>query len=281
MTSRKVPIKLFWSGGRSGSVNYGDDLTSVLIPRLFGYQVSYAGPSTADLCGADSILHRVSRRIAFRWATRMGKPIFIWGSGVIKDKPVQPMRLMLFGAIRGPVSQKMTSLSSFVPHGDPGLLAPMLVPHAQAKDISFGIIPHIRDQGHPDVKRLLEGFPNSKVIDLSARDVVETTKVIQRCEYVLSSSLHGLIVADAFRIPNIRLSLSNRIVGGNIKYDDYSQSVGRGLSFPSFQASELLESNLMEHFSVAANEIIEKRQVELLRVLSEWLATRQLVRAYH
>ena len=46
-------------------------------------------------------------------------------------------------------------------------------------------------------------------------------KKIAECETVISSSLHGLIAADSFGIPNLQMVLSNNIVGGLFKYNDY------------------------------------------------------------
>lgn len=41
------------------------------------------------------------------------------------------------------------------------------------------------------------------------------------CKCILSSSLHGLIFADALGIPNRRIVLSDEIIGGDLKFDDY------------------------------------------------------------
>ena len=43
---------------------------------------------------------------------------------------------------------------------------------------------------------------------------------------ILSSSLHGLVAADSFGIPNIRMVCSDRIYGGDFKYDDYYSAFG-------------------------------------------------------
>ena len=47
------------------------------------------------------------------------------------------------------------------------------------------------------------------------------------CERILSSSLHGLIVSDAYQIPSCWIELTGKISGGYFKYYDYASSVNR------------------------------------------------------
>ena len=44
---------------------------------------------------------------------------------------------------------------------------------------------------------------------------------IAQCRCVLSSSLHGLIAADSFHIPNLHIVFSDRPLGDGYKFDDY------------------------------------------------------------
>lgn len=94
------------------------------------------------------------------------------------------------------------------------------------KKYNIGIIPHFKEQDHPLVKKLHDYYDNSIVIDLTEppKTVVET---IGSCEYILSSSLHGLIVADSFHIPNMHIlfyPMGERILGDGYKYADYYSS---------------------------------------------------------
>jgi hypothetical protein len=49
---------------------------------------------------------------------------------------------------------------------------------------------------------------------------------IAGCDFVLSSSLHGLVVADSFGIPNAWLRVSDRQRGEGFKYRDYYAAFG-------------------------------------------------------
>jgi pyruvyltransferase len=52
------------------------------------------------------------------------------------------------------------------------------------------------------------------------------------CDYILSSSLHGLILADAYNVPNLWIKISDRIIGGNFKYQDYYSTTNSGEQEP-------------------------------------------------
>jgi autotransporter strand-loop-strand O-heptosyltransferase len=65
-----------------------------------------------------------------------------------------------------------------------------------------------------------------KIINITS-DVYEFINQVLECEFILSSSLHGLIVADAYGIPNHRVEISSLIHGGDFKYLDYYASVSR------------------------------------------------------
>ena len=87
----------------------------------------------------------------------------------------------------------------------------------------IGIVPH-----YHDYKKAVELFQNEsdiKVIDLLTMDVEETTKEILSCENIISSSLHGLIVAHAYKIPALWVEFSDKIFGNGIKYRDYFESL--------------------------------------------------------
>jgi len=56
--------------------------------------------------------------------------------------------------------------------------------------------------------------------------VADVVAEISKCEAVLSSSLHGLVVADSFGIPNRRAVASDLLTGGDYKFRDYYSAFG-------------------------------------------------------
>lgn len=52
------------------------------------------------------------------------------------------------------------------------------------------------------------------------------------CNTILSSSLHGIIIADAYEIPNAWISLDENHPDNNFKFKDYYLSVGKDRTQP-------------------------------------------------
>ena len=84
----------------------------------------------------------------------------------------------------------------------------------------IGIVPHICDLSDPACRQLADSYPNSILINVKDEPLA-VVKQIAQCRTVLSSSLHGLIVADSFHIPNRHLVFSDRPLGDGYKFDDY------------------------------------------------------------
>jgi hypothetical protein len=95
-----------------------------------------------------------------------------------------------------------------------------------AKTSRWGIIPHLNDLRDPHVAELRNRTPDSRIIDLSNPDVSIVTREIAACNFIVSSSLHGLIAADSLGVPNFRMVGTGGIVGGDWKFEDYASSLG-------------------------------------------------------
>jgi hypothetical protein len=111
--------------------------------------------------------------------------------------------------------------------GDPGVLANVLLDAPVRKKYSIGVIPHYKDIRHPAVTGLVNLGDDVRLIPVSWTPE-EVVREVAACEVVLSSSLHGMIVADALGVPNAHLRLNESVGGvvkgrvhGLFKYRDY------------------------------------------------------------
>ena len=57
-------------------------------------------------------------------------------------------------------------------------------------------------------------------------DPADVIAQIAGCEFVFSSSLHGLVVADSYGIPNCWMTMAPALFGGSWKFDDYFSAFG-------------------------------------------------------
>jgi pyruvyltransferase len=110
-------------------------------------------------------------------------------------------------------------------YGDPALLYPRFYRPEKEIKCRLGIIPHYVDKSSKALKNLA-GSPEVKIIDIE-RPINDVVDQVCSCKYIASSSLHGIIVADAYQIPSAWIKFSENIVGNGFKFRDYFASVGR------------------------------------------------------
>lgn len=234
-------IKLFYW---DESPNMGDMYNECLCKELFGVTPISTSPGECEaaFCGSllDDFLYQKPFPIFFPTSEQDKKTIVhIWGAGFIADKwkcairyrkllPETYYRKVEVHAVRGVLSKKRlekiikTNLEN-IPLADPGLLASHFVKNNE-KIYDVGIIPHHIEKDLQIFEKLKE-LGKVTFIDVE-KDPITCISQIAQCKCVLSSSLHGLIFADSLGIPNARLIASNRLKGGNYKFQDYYSSYG-------------------------------------------------------
>jgi hypothetical protein len=213
--------------------NFGDALTSDIVRRLFHEKVevyhSLPSDRKLDLLGVGSIAD---------WDMFQNIPykIFLWGSGAMyaEDKTGKMLnRNMIFCSVRGEKTrQRLARKYQNIPIGDPGLLANLIYTQSVKQTEKIGIIPHYADENELILKKARLDPNRYKIISVKQRPE-KVADDIKSCKAVLSSSLHGLIVADSFGIPNIHIpmaDLENRSKG-SFKFLDYYSAIGKPYKF--------------------------------------------------
>ena len=215
--------------------NFGDLLSINIIEKVFGKKVVYSPPDSCDLISIGSILEKFicykrSRDLKYLFAKYFSPELKVWGSGFIEADENDNdcfTRKMHFFALRGKLSLERVrkfykngkKLNETVP-GDPGILSSFLIDGGHKKKYSLGIIPHYEDRKSPLIEDINSRIKNSTVIDV-LKDPADTVRKISECELIVSSAMHGLIAADSMNIPNMRIKLSDNIIGGDYKFNDY------------------------------------------------------------
>lgn len=147
----------------------------------------------------------------------------VCGAGKLTEKQVDLTRARVL-ALRGPLTLATVNGGTGAALGDPALLMPDWIKPAK-KEYELGVVPHWSDKG------LRDKFPEAHYIDVGLHPesvIVE----ISRCERVISSSLHGLIIADAYGIPRqAELFPQAAQEGGDFKFRDYAANYGESPRF--------------------------------------------------
>ena len=227
-------IKMYYSKLR----NMGDCLNELIVEKCFGYQAYRCSFLDGELCGIGSCLgqYTLHGTRAMRLQQRINgirKPhVYIWGTGFINYSDAEGTffkRNMEFCAVRGELTRKnverMTGKKLDIPMADAGILASELLDEIPEKEYEVGIIPHLCDLKDTKIEELMKHYPGAKFINVKD-DPLQVVREIAACRYILSSSLHGLIVADSFHIPNMYLVFGDRLLGDGYKFDDYYSAYG-------------------------------------------------------
>lgn len=151
----------------------------------------------------------------------------VWGAGLMADGQSMLIKPKKIYAVRGPLTRNLLlnqGIECPEIYGDPALLFPRFYDPIIEKKYKLGIIPHYVDKDCNWIKSIQD--ENIKILNICS-ETHEFVRELKECEKVVSSSLHGLIAADAYRIPNMWLSISNKIGGAGFKFYDYFASVKR------------------------------------------------------
>lgn len=253
--------------------NAGDKLNEDLIARLSGKQVCCAKAYDAQLLAiggaifglqySASLPRRVSQWLLGKLKGRGS--VYIWGSGFLYD--TNPRKLyrkdLRVCALRGEKTKQrlamLTGKTWDVPLADGGLLANLYVKGEPEKEYEVGIIPHFTQKDEPSFRALKDSFSSACVIDIQ-QEPEAVINQIARCRYILSSSLHGLIFADALGVPNLHILGEKPLAGGSFKFEDYYSCYGLEHTPWSLEQGFPRVQDIIEHYRVPAEAVKQKQQ---------------------
>ena len=217
---RKDSIKLWYWKYKKHEGNFGDEITKDIINRLFGYKVEWSPLSSCDMIGAGSVMESAIKEPS-------KNHIYVWGSGFIVPGESYPDGIdnLTICAVRGLYTKERLKVREKTAIGDPGLLADIVYQRADKKTNKIGVVVHYIDMDEPIVAEIRK---DSRFIIIDPIDTPDNVALkISSCRLILSSSLHGLIFADSFNIPNYHIILSDKVVGGEYKFRDYYSATKR------------------------------------------------------
>ena len=260
-----------WTPRDAGQTNFGDELSPLLVRRILdrsgladvAVQPSGDGPK---LLAVGSVLQQA----------REGD--VVWGAGVNgKNWPrrLKTVANLHVASVRGPLTQRALQRFGFEApaiFGDPGLLFPELFRDeiAQAGETvrrKYGkadviYIPNLNDESLlPERFALL---PEGVTLVSPTATPVEVAAMVAQARLVISSSLHGLVFADACGVPcRAHLSAFEPI----FKYVDYFEGVGRSQYAFHLTIEDALEAADLARVQIDTRPILQAFPFEALGLI--------------
>lgn len=154
----------------------------------------------------------------------------VWGSGILRpDLPFRG-RPKEVRAVRGPLTrQKLIDSGIDCPevYGDPALLLPLYYQPNVKKKYKLGIIEHIVHVNNPLLDNIRHNLDVLVIKVGQYKHWLDFVDEINMCETIISSSLHGLIISEAYKIPNVWMIFNEDESEKFFKYHDFFLSLGR------------------------------------------------------
>jgi pyruvyltransferase len=223
---KNIYNNLFWYQKNKGfnwikGQNFGDYLSLIIVgeiirQRSLGVKKSFLN-SNKKILAIGSILH----------FARNGD--VVWGSGVNGKIPTHRHTFtdLDIRMVRGPLTKNFLEKKGIKcgdTFGDPALLLPTLFPKLKKHPLKgkITVIPNLNE-----IEEIRAKTPETMNFISPLKHWTKIISEILNSELIIASSLHGIIVAEAFNIP-VRFI---KPIGGEtlFKYKDYFKGTGREL----------------------------------------------------
>ena len=251
---KKIPQKVYTTAyWWKKELNFGDLLTPLMLRHFTETEPVHSGPNNPQVVLVGSVLDSIPSENY----TGIGA-----GSGMLHCKTRVNLSNAHVLGLRGKLTEQNCSGIRQTDYvlGDPGLLSSELV-YTERDKHQLGIVPHWTDKElfkKELAKSEKYGYATPILIN-PAQDPIEVIKLIGSCKKIVSSSLHGIIIADSFNLPRrtetFPAMFSSKYEGTKFKFEDYSSVINQPIEFGVLQE--------------APKVIIDTRKAELFDMFKE------------
>ena len=242
----RVNLNYWWE-----KPNLGDDLSRVIVEHM----LSLRGISLEKPVHGRKHLYAVGSII-----TAGIQDCTVWGSGVLFATMLNRVkgRKLDIRSVRGPVTRiLLIDMGYNVPevYGDPVIILPEIYKPVNAeKKYKYGVIIHKDQKFSSKEDERFISRNDVLLIDIRTRDYRGFVDKVVSCEKVISSSLHGIIIAESYGVPAM---MHQPTVEPLLKYCDWYYSTGR-YTFPI--AKKLVEISENEPPSLPCLHDLREKQ---------------------
>lgn len=219
-------VNLFWTGTYKGKITEHENLGDYLSTIVVGHMLNMRGLDMNAIAKKTSCLYAIGSIIGFGL-----QDATIWGSGLLRrENAYRLVRSKLdIRAVRGPYTRKY--LSDIIGknncpevYGDPAVLMPAIYTSKKPKKYVCSIILHhsskFRNRFPDELK--LKGIHYIEIMTTDYRHFIDE---IVQSEIIISSALHGIILAESYAVPAIYLKDDE--INQDLKFMDWYSATGR------------------------------------------------------
>lgn len=244
-----------------GNYNFGDTINDIFFEKLLNKKLNFnRNHQELHYFTTGSVLNMINDKS------------IICGTGFISDnadlgsdkwtfnnKVINKPYLII--SVRGPLTRnKLLNMELQCPenYGDPLLLFPLIYQNFNIKkSIKIGIIPHYIDKNSEKLNELIPnlGESNIKIIDIKIKDknYQKFIDEILECEYIISSSLHGMMMGLIYNRKTILIEFSNKVFGNLFKFNDFFESLDIKYQVKNIYTPDVLNNIIQIDFNKLLN----------------------------
>lgn len=237
--------------------NVGDQLSIPIVEWMLqkkGIDINKPVSKTKHLLALGSIIGS-GRFDATVWGSGINTAIAAYWTGRCRNSATLDIR-----AVRGPLTKEVLEGFGYdcskCVYGDPGILMPYVFPcDTSNKEYDISIICHFKT-----VEYMKSKYPQYNFISVETKDYKGFINDICLSRKVISSSLHGIILSEAYGIPVVFYNEAGLMDREIVKYYDWYYSTGR--------RSVLCATNIEEAINAIPMELpnLDSMRSELMRV---------------
>lgn len=217
-------------------VNFGDYVSIPILESIGLKAVAIESSTTSDLKGFGGCLlaagSSLSTSVVEKVKTcRPHARIIVWGSGMSGRDIQSPQvfdRDCVFLSVRGPVTKRFLKLPQNTPLGDPLLLLPSIFKTSLVRKAEVVSVPHWENYLRISPAARQKHFQATSVVNpmIAPDEWKKLIAAIASAQFVLTSSLHAAVTAQAFGIPWAVCLMSCDRLNFPIKWHDWFEFLG-------------------------------------------------------
>lgn len=256
--------------------NFGDELAPRILHQISpDLDVRHVDANRAEIALVGSVAQRVALESRDgTWVIGAGIP------GGLPDAVIRAVRRNIarldVRAVRGPLTASLLGLPSSTALGDPALLLePARTGEGQDRGLLVAHFGSARSStARRNVLHHAQRLELRVVSTASPADVV--LNYIGNAPFVVSTSLHGIVLADRAGVPAMPLTLASEPTR-DLRFDDYGAAVGRSHTVRQPLAAisrQDLQSLATTRRSMVDPALLESRASGLREQFQAWLRAR-------